>query len=286
MTTPDRDPVSGQSAPGFQDVDAQDDPARMVATMDATAGWPAVQHLRAWERRQLALQPGERLLDVGCGDAGAAVALAADLLPGGSVLGIDRSEEMLAAGRQRAEDNGLTCVELRTGDATALDEPDASFDAARSERTFQWLDDPAGAMAEMVRVVRPGGRLVVADSDWRTFAVDHPDSEALAAFLGAMSARRGEAAGVGGALRRLARDAGLVDVRTEVATHVWDAWDPDSGPAAGFLPVRRVVAQLAEDGALDLELGRRFADGLEDAARRDRLFMTLTMVAVYGRRPA
>ena len=279
--------MSEESAPGFSDVDAQDDPARFVAAMDATARWPAVQHLRAWERQQLALRPDERLLDVGCGYGGAAAALSADLLPGGSVVGVDRSQEMIDAGRRMAEDSGLTCLELRTGDAAALDEPDASFDAARSERTFQWLDDPAGALAEMARVVRPGGRIVVTDSDWRTYAADHPDREALAAFLGAMSARRGEAAGVGGALRRLALDAGLVDIRTEVATHVWDAWDPDAEPApAGFLPVRPVIEQLAADGALDLELGRRFADGIEDAARRDRLFMTLTMVAVYGRRPA
>ena len=273
-------------AKGFTDVDAQEDPGRFVAAMDVTSQWPAVRHLRAWERVRLALQPGERLLDVGCGHGAAAMALAGDLQPGGEVVGVDRSDEMLSAGRQAAATAGVAGVAFRNGDALALDEPDASFDAARSERTFQWLDDPAQAMTELVRVVRPGGRVVVTDTDWRTFTSDHGDAEAFDAFIGGMHAMRGPSAGAGGMLRRLALDAGLVDVVVEVATHVWDRWDPDTEPApAGFLPLDVVTVQLVDAGLIDAELARRYVDGARDAARRDRLFMTVTMVAVYGRKP-
>jgi ubiquinone/menaquinone biosynthesis C-methylase UbiE len=274
-------------AKGFSDVDAQEEPGRFVAAMDVTSQWPAVRHLRAWERVQLALQPGERLLDVGCGHGAAAMALAGDLQPGGEVVGIDRSDEMLSAGRQAAATADVEGMTFRSGDALALDEPDASFDAARSERTFQWLDDLPKAMAELVRVVRSGGRVVVTDTDWRTFSSDHGDVEAFDAFLGGMQAMRGPSAGAGGMLRRLALDAGLVDVAVEVATHVWDRWDPDTEPApSGFPPLDVVTAQLVDVGLIDAGLARRYVDGARDAARRDRLFMTVTMVAVAGRKAA
>ena len=272
--------------PGFQDVDAQADPGGFVVAMDETAQWAAVRHLRAWERVSLALRPGERVLDVGCGQGGAAMVLAPDVAPDGVVVGIDRSEEMLAAGRRVAAAAGVTGLELRQGDALAIDEPDASFDAARCERTFQWLDDQPRAMAELVRVLRPGGRVVVTDTDWRTFAADHPDPEAFDAYLGAMQAMRGPASAAGGTLRRLALDAGLEDVAVEVAAHVWDRWDPETEPGpAGFPPIGPVIARLVEQGLIDDDLARRFVEGAEASARADRLFMTVTMVAVYGRKP-
>lgn len=61
------------------------------------------------------------------------------------------------------------------GDALALDEPDDSFDAARCERVLQWVSDPAAAVAELTRVVRPGGRICLIDTDWSTLRLDAGD---------------------------------------------------------------------------------------------------------------
>ncbi len=62
-------------------------------------------------------------------------------------------------------------------DAGAIDEPDNSFDAVRSERMLQWVPDPGRAVAEMARVVRPTGLVCLTDSDWSTldFDVGDPD---------------------------------------------------------------------------------------------------------------
>jgi SAM-dependent methyltransferase len=87
---------------GYSRVDVQPDTALLIKGMEATAEWPAVRQLRAWERRHLALQAGERLLDVGCGVGDVAIALATDVAPSGSVIAIDASEAMLGVGRQRA----------------------------------------------------------------------------------------------------------------------------------------------------------------------------------------
>ncbi|MDQ4131901.1 MAG: methyltransferase domain-containing protein [Actinomycetota bacterium] len=275
-----------EPATAFARVDIQPDPAGMVAAMDATAQWPAVRQLREWERQRLALKPGDRLLDLGCGAGDVAIQLAADVLPGGAVVGLDASEAMLAAGRQRAADTGVQ-VEFRQGDALALDDPDGSFDAARAERALQWIPGVDGAIAELIRVLRPGGRLSLIDTDWRTLTIDLPDVALADAVLRAIFAFRGPSVAVGGRLLNLCRDAGLRDIEGTCATHVWSEWDPDSQPApSGMIPVRPLIERLVANDVLDAAMGERFLEQVLDAARRDRFYMSLTMVAVIGTRGA
>ena len=166
-----------ESAPdlqtGFTTVDAQPDAAMLVEGMERTAQWPAVVQLRSWEREHLALQPNDRLLDVGCGMGDMACGYAA---AGAAVTGVDASEAMLGAARERAGRESVS-VDFQVGDATALHFPADSFDACRSERVLQWIPDMAAAVHDIVRVVRPGGRLCLIDTDWRTFAADLEDLE-------------------------------------------------------------------------------------------------------------
>lgn len=85
---------------GYQDVDAE--PTGLIANMDATSGWDATRRLREWERLELRLAAGDRLLDVGCGTGDAALGLTSDLGPAGEVVGIDASATMLAEARARS----------------------------------------------------------------------------------------------------------------------------------------------------------------------------------------
>src|SRR4029078_4929033 len=124
----------------------------LIAAMEATAGWDATRRLRSGGRAHLGVGQGDRPLDVGCGLGEAALALARDLGDTGEIVGVDVSEQMLRVARSNAR-AVPTRVGFTVGDALALDEPDDAFDAARSERTLQWLADPAAAVAEMVRVV-------------------------------------------------------------------------------------------------------------------------------------
>ena len=125
---------------------------RMNAVM--TAG----MHER-WRERAADLacvRPGERALDVATGTGDLAVALARRVGPGGEVVGVDFSEGMLAVARAKAP-----TLRFEAGNALALPYPDAAFDAATvgfGARNFADLDR---GLAEMVRVVRPGGRVVV-----------------------------------------------------------------------------------------------------------------------------
>ncbi|WP_166354454.1 methyltransferase domain-containing protein [Phytoactinopolyspora limicola] len=270
---------------GYSKVDGQPDVAAVLAGMDATATWPAVRYLRDWEHTRLVPGVGDRVLDVGCGLGDLAIRFAAHVAPTGRVVGVDSSAAMLTVAAERAAAAGLH-VDFRAADAAALAEPDESFDVCRSERVLQWLDRPERAVAEMVRVLAPGGRICIADTDWQTLTVDLPDDDVVVAFRAAIRRLRGAPASVGSALFNLCRDAGLVDLDATAATHIWTRWDPDTELAPeGIFPVPPIVRQMIDAGVLDEAIGERFVEQLVDAARAGRFFMSIGMFAVFGRRP-
>lgn len=99
---------------------------------------------------------GQRVLDVACG-TGIVARTAANLISGdGTVVGVDANPAMLAVARRVCPD-----IDFRHGDATALPFPDASFDAALCQMALMFFPDPAKALREMARVVKPGGRLAL-----------------------------------------------------------------------------------------------------------------------------
>ncbi|MDQ3756482.1 MAG: methyltransferase domain-containing protein [Actinomycetota bacterium] len=110
----------------------------------------------------LSPQPGERVLDVGCGNGALALAIGPRVTPEGSVLGLDLSGPMLAEARRRAERAGLANVEFEQGDAQVAALPAASFDAVVSRFGVMFFEDPVAAFANIGRALRPGGRLVFA----------------------------------------------------------------------------------------------------------------------------
>ena len=271
---------------GYRSVDEQPNTSILVTGMDTTAGWPAVRQLRAWERRRLALTDGESLLDVGCGPGHVVIDLSSAVAPTGSALGVDVSDAMVNEARRRAAEAGAA-VEFQVADALSLPVATGTIDACRSERMLQWVPDIERAARELVRVLRPGGRLVLTDTDWGSMTLDLPDSELVGSVLRAMQAARGPGFRVGAHLVNLMRDLGLVEIDCTAATHVWIEWDPDAGPdVTGFFPIRFVLPQLADAGLVDRAAGERFIAAIEGAARRDRIFMSLTMYAVFGRKPA
>ncbi len=123
-----------------------------------------------WRRAAVAaaaLHPGQRALDVACGTGRLTEALAATVGPGGEVIGIDLSGAMLQRARIRAgrvgagRTAGAATPAYLEADALALPFEDASFDAATIAFGLRNLPDYAAGLAEMARVVRPGGRVVV-----------------------------------------------------------------------------------------------------------------------------
>src|SRR3984957_5402537 len=114
------------------------------------------------------LEPGQDVLDVGCGP-GTITADLAVLVDPGRVVGIDREPGIVAAASDLARDRRSPNLEFVTGDVHALDFDDQTFDVVHAHQVLQPLSDPVGALAEMGRVLRPGGILAVRDSDYGGF---------------------------------------------------------------------------------------------------------------------
>lgn len=106
------------------------------------------------------IRPGDRVLDVACGTGTLAIAVARIVGPGGSVVGLDANPQMLAVARRKP-----ARIEWLEGRAEALPLPDASFDAVVSQFGLMFFDDKPQALREMLRILRPGGRLAIAVCD-------------------------------------------------------------------------------------------------------------------------
>jgi SAM-dependent methyltransferase len=141
--------------------------AREVARLETVYASAAIVLQRTRTRSGLGARPGERGLDVGCGPAFLACDLGREVGPSGRIIGIDESPEMLEAARARIAREGLgDRVEVREGDAARLDFPAATFDFVTAAQVYLYVADVEGALAETARVLRPGGRLAVVDTDW------------------------------------------------------------------------------------------------------------------------
>jgi demethylmenaquinone methyltransferase/2-methoxy-6-polyprenyl-1,4-benzoquinol methylase len=117
-----------------------------------------------WRRRaaeQAALGAGDAALDVCCGTGDLALELAGRVLPGGHVVGCDFSEPMLDLARDKAAALGTPGVRFEWADALSLPYDDGRFDAVTVGFGVRNLSDLDGGLAEMRRVLRPGGRLVI-----------------------------------------------------------------------------------------------------------------------------
>lgn len=166
-----------------------------------------------------AVAPGQTVLDVACGTGVLAREALKRVRPGGSVVGLDRNEGMLAVARREAPS-----VEWRLGEAQSLPFADGRFDAVVSQFGLMFFDDRVMALKEMWRVLRPGGRLAVAVWD----ALDRtPGYAAMTALLQRLfgdriadALRAPYVLGDEGVLRSLFAEAGMADahVRTEDGT--------------------------------------------------------------------
>ncbi len=108
------------------------------------------------------LRPGERVLDVACGTGLVTLPAATAVGPEGEVVGTDISQEMVNLVREEAAKLGIGHAAFERMDAEELRFPDGSFDAALCALGLMYVPDPPQAMKEIHRVLRPGGRAVVA----------------------------------------------------------------------------------------------------------------------------
>ena len=189
---------------GFRDVDSAGGARAFIAYLDEAG------NLLAGLKRELItaleLEPGDAALDVGCGTGDDLLSLAAVVGRSGRVVGVDRSEDLVAEARSRTR--GSLGVEVLVGDAQALPFSEDEFSAARVERVLMHVDEPRAVLRELARVTRPAGRVVVTEPDWDTLIVDSDDL-GMARRVVRAHAERIRHPDIGRRLTRLAAQAGL-----------------------------------------------------------------------------
>lgn len=197
-----------------------------------------------------ALQPGETVLDLGSG-AGLDVFLAAQKVGcTGRVIGVDMTREMVEKAQRNLEDftrrTGLAQVEFRQGPIEALPLPDASVDVVLSNCVLNLSPEPAQVWREIVRVLKPGGRVSISDMVLRQ-PLPPPVRESVEALVGCIAG-----AVLQEDLHRMMSDAGLVDIAMTPTTGAVDTLFPEADPASAGLhglfpegaPMRHYIASL------------------------------------------
>jgi arsenite methyltransferase len=196
----------------------------------------------------LALQPGERAIDIGSGPGLLVCEMAVAVGEGGLVCGVDVSESMLALARARRPPAEGAPVEYRVADAQTLPYDDASFDVAVCTQVYEYVEDVPGALLELRRVLRPGGRALVLDTDWDSIVWASSDQERMDRVLAAWEEHLVHPH-LPRTLTRLLRDAGLEVIDRQVVPLFNAGYDRDTYSAgmleliAAFVPGHRGMSE-------------------------------------------
>ncbi len=263
---------------GLHSVDQSVDPSSRLRFLDAEGAKPAMRYARQRSIELLEIRQGARILDVGCGPGDDARELARLVGEEGRIEAIDVDAMMVSEAEHRSAGRRLP-ITFRVADVYDLDYPDGSFDGSRAERTFLHLADPDRALAQMVRVVRTGGKVVVLDRDIGTRTIDVPSRAVTRriinfwcdSFLGGWIGRQ---------LPRLFRQAGLSDIVIEPVTVV----DTDYAAFDAQYNLKRVVHRAEAAGAVSPDEGTEWLARLEEVVRAGSFFTSMTNFVVSGRK--
>lgn len=230
---------------------------------------PDVVSQRREVMKALQLVAGERMLDVGSGPGLLVAEMPAAVGPKGRVCGIDASETMLAMARKRCA--GVPWCEFQKADATALPYPDSSFDAGVSTQVYEYVRDIPGALAELHRVLRPGGRALILDTDYGSLVI-HTEHPARMARILSVWDQHFVHAHLPRVLSRELREAGFV-VRHRASIPMFNPEFRDNTYGKGMLEMMRSFA-VGKDGISESEADDWYAEFAHLAAQ-DRFFFSL-----------
>ncbi|MDF9810918.1 methyltransferase domain-containing protein [Streptomyces sp. SPB162] len=251
---------------------------RLIGALDAQADSAGVRRLRAWAHAAVAARPGERVVDVGSGTGSETQVLAAAVGPTGEVLGVEPHDGLRAAAELRAAAAG-SAARFVAGDAVALPLDDAGTDVVWCERVFQHLAEPAKAVGEIVRVLRPGGRVVLLDTDWATSLLYPGDPQVVAALMRrALKAAANPHAG-----RQL---VGLLATAGLEITDVGSQALIQSNTEVNWQLIRMLGESALREELISEQQRDALYTDLTSAADEGALHMSVTMFGVAARRPS
>ena len=242
-------------------------------------------HESAWLFDQVGIRDGWRIVEIGCGPQGCLDLLAGRAGAAGRVVGVERSAEQVERARRFVTDRHLTNVEVLEADGRATGLAGGTFDLATARLVLVNVPEPQQVVAEMVRLVRPGGFVALHEADSTTQRCDppHPAQTRLLQILGSYARMNGIDRAIGVKAPRLLREAGVVDVRVNPLVHVYP---PGHGRRMLVLEfVDNARRRLLDTGVIEAaeldELTAALRQHLEDPAT---LVVSSLFIQAWGQR--
>lgn len=263
----------------FSDVDSAQRPADYLHMLDAQRSMPFIRQYKQRVHALLNLQPGLQVLDAGTGTGEDAQEMAKLVAPGGQVVGLDFSQIMIDEAKRRVQDPGLP-LRFVQGDIQHLPFADATFDRCYADRIFVHLPDPRLALAELVRVTRPGGLILVVDGDHETQVLNSPYPEVTRRFFRFRNDGMRQP-DIGHRLYALFKDADLIDVQVEPLTRLTTDYEMIR-PVAHYIEGMRTAQEY---GVVTAEEAEQWILAFEEAIRTDRFFHAIMWFITMGRKP-
>ncbi|MBN1780847.1 methyltransferase domain-containing protein [bacterium] len=240
-----------------------------------------VKHLKQRTYEWMDIKTGDHVLDVGCGPGMDTVALAALVGPDGKVTGLDIDEEMLVKADAFAKEQGVKgIVEHRYGDVIDMPFRENAFDSIRAERLFQVLPGPYDrptVFQEMVRVTKPGGMIVLADTDWATASVNFENSELERRLMTFFALKMRPNGFAGRQFYQMFMQKHLSEVQIEHFPMVMT--DLEETPFGEWLKQEAVLANIATEAEMDL-----WTRQLSELSKTGQFYSSANMVIVAGRK--
>ena len=271
-------PLPGHHA--WNDVDRTSDPRWFVNYLENSRA----EKLKVLEAdpqnwfEYLDVHEGQQILEVGCGTGDQLAALAQLVGSHGRIVGIDKSETMVSEARGRVEGVGLP-VECLVGDIYHLDFPANTFDRCYASAVFQHLEDPLPGLSQMLRVLRPGGRLVVTEQDWETQIVSSDDQALTRKLLNFFC----DEICNGWAGRQLRGWFQTLELQNIVITPI-TFFSSDYALTARKLDFNGLVARARKSGLISMDEGQRWLADLDRRGRNGTFFRALTSFRVHGKK--
>lgn len=227
----------------------------------------------------VAPQPGERVLDLGSGPGFMTLEAGRMVGEGGAVFGVDKSAPMLALAQERC--TSQPHVSFREADALRLPFEDGGFDAAIVSQVYEYVTDMEAALTELFRVLRPGGRALIMDTDWGSLVWIAQDAARAKRIFTAWDAHLADPH-LPRRLSPLLHGAGFEIVDSRVLPLLNTEY-PAENYSHGMVSV--IVPFVIRKGGVPKEEAKAWAEDLMALGERGEYFFSLNRYVFLARKP-